>query len=277
MILLNEEFGVTIEHIKGKDNTGGDCLSRLPFSEAALEIDAVFAIQDMDRDENHMFPLDMRQILKEQLTDKKLQEKLKDKKKQDDFDKQQYDNIEVTMYKGKVWVPESLQTRLIDWFHENLGHAGSTRTVNSILQTFGFPALKRKVEEIVRSCDTCQRHKQSNKKLYGKVPLVSALCNKEPWESVHVDCIGPFKIQVEDTNKWAHILEIHCLTMVDSCMNWSEATLLLNHSAKHAVEKFDKAWLCSKPSPLQVVHDNGTEFISAEFQEMLSSYNIEPK
>ncbi len=132
MILLYEEFGVTIEHIKGKDNTGKDGLSRLPFSEAASETDAVFAIQDMDRDENHMFPLNIRQILKEQLTDKKLLEKLKDEKKRDNFGKQQYDNIEVTTYKGKVWVQESLQTGLIDWFHENLGHAGSTRTVNSI-------------------------------------------------------------------------------------------------------------------------------------------------
>jgi transposase InsO family protein len=92
-----------------------------------------------------------------------------------------------------------------------------------------------------------------------------------------VDCIGPFKIQAEDANKRPHILEIHCLPMVDSCTNWSEGTPLLNHSAKHAAEKFDKVWLCSKPRPMQVVHDDGTEFIGAEFQEMLSSYNIEPK
>jgi hypothetical protein len=219
MILLNEEFGVTIEHIKGEDNTGRDGLSRLAFLDTALETDAIFAIQDMDRDENHMFPLDMNQILKEQVTDTKLQEKLKDEKKRDDFGMQKYDNIEVTMYKGKVLVPESLLMHLIDWFHKNLGHAGSTRTVNSILLTFGFPALKRKVEEIVKSCDTCQRQKQSNKKLYGKVPLVSAVHDKEPWECIHVDCIGPFKIQVEDTNKRAHILEIHCLTMVNTCTN----------------------------------------------------------
>jgi hypothetical protein len=88
MILLNKEFGVRIEHIKGKDNIAGDGLSRLAFSETATDTDAIFSIQDMDRDENHMFPLDMRQILKEQLTDKKLQEKLKSKKKQDDFGKQ---------------------------------------------------------------------------------------------------------------------------------------------------------------------------------------------
>jgi hypothetical protein len=114
MILLNEEFGVTIEHIKGKDNTGRDGLSRLAFLDIALKTDAIFAIQDMERDENHMFPLDMHQILKEQVTDAKLQEKLKDEKKRDNFGTHQYDNIEVTTYKGKVWVPESFQTCLID-------------------------------------------------------------------------------------------------------------------------------------------------------------------
>jgi hypothetical protein len=64
MILLNEEFGVTIEHIKGEDNTGRDGLSRLAFLDTASKTDAIFAIHDMDRDENHMFSLDMRQILK---------------------------------------------------------------------------------------------------------------------------------------------------------------------------------------------------------------------
>ncbi len=45
MILLNEEFGVTLEHIKGKDNTGGDGLSTLAFSDTTSETDAIFAIQ----------------------------------------------------------------------------------------------------------------------------------------------------------------------------------------------------------------------------------------
>jgi hypothetical protein len=81
MILLNEEFGVRIEHIKGEDNTGGDGLSRLAFLDTASKTVTIFAIHDMDRDKNHMFPLDMHQILKEQVMDKKLQEKLKDEKK----------------------------------------------------------------------------------------------------------------------------------------------------------------------------------------------------
>ncbi len=42
-----------------------------------------------------------------------------------------------------------------------------------------------------------------------------------------------------------------------------------------SAEKFDQVWLCSKPRPQIIVHNNGTEFTGAEFQEMLSSYDIE--
>jgi transposase InsO family protein len=39
----------------------------------------------------------------------------------------------------------------------------------------------------------------------------------------------------------------------------------------------EKVWLCSKPHPQIVVHDNGTKFTGTEFQEMLSLYNIKAK
>jgi hypothetical protein len=72
-------------------------------------------------------------------------------------------------------------------------------------------------------------------------------------------------------------MEIHGLTMVDACAQWADATVLLNSTAKYAAEKFDQVWLCSKPRPRFIVHNNGTEFTGAEFQEMLSLYNIEAK
>jgi hypothetical protein len=61
----------------------------------------------------------------------------------------QFDNVEVITFKEKVWVPEDLLLQLIDWYHETLGHAGSTRTINSIGQSFGFPRLKFKVEDLI--------------------------------------------------------------------------------------------------------------------------------
>jgi len=37
---------------------------------------------------------------------------------------------------------------------------------------------------------------------------------------------------------------------------------------------FDRSWLARYPRPLQVLHDNGSEFIGIEFQELLTSYGI---
>jgi hypothetical protein len=144
-------------------------------------------------------------------------------------------NVEVIIFKEKVWVPEDLQLRLIDWYHETLGHTGNTRTINSIGQSFGFPRLRSKVEDLIRSCNNCQRHKKSNKKAYGKLPLVSALCDKMPWECIHVDSIGPWTVTIKDpVTMREYKMEIHGLTMVDACTQWADATVLLNSTAKHA-------------------------------------------
>ena len=40
---------------------------------------------------------------------------------------------------------------------------------------------------------------------------------------------------------------------------------------------FDQEWLCRYPRPARVIHDNGNEFLGAEFQEMLHSFDITPK
>jgi hypothetical protein len=45
-------------------------------------------------------------------------------------------------------------------------------------------------------------------------------------------------------------MEIYGLTMVDTCTQWADATVLLNSTVKHA-EKFDQVWLCSRP-PIRI-------------------------
>ena len=59
--------------------------------------------------------------------------------------------------------------------------------------------------------------------------------------------------------------------MVDTRIQWPDATVLINSTVKHGEEKFDQTWLCSKPYLRIIVHNNGTKFTGAVFQEMLSS------
>ena len=45
-------------------------------------------------------------------------------------------------------------------------------------------------------------------------------------------------------------------------------------SAETVALVFDRNWLSRYPRPFQVIHDNGSEFVGAEFQEILESYGI---
>ncbi len=90
----------------------------------------------------------------------------KDPKLAEYFGWMQFDHVEVIIFKEKVWVPEDLHLRLIDWYHKILGHTGSTRTIGSIGLSFGFPGLRSKVEDLIQSCDTCQCHKKSQESLW---------------------------------------------------------------------------------------------------------------
>ncbi len=65
--------------------------------------------------------------------------------------------------------------------------------------------------------------KITTKKAYGKIPLTSLLSNKNPWEMVHIDCCGSWKIRYhnKDTGKIS-TFKIHLLTMIKACTGWSE-------------------------------------------------------
>lgn len=281
-IFLDSEFAPLFVHIAGEENTGADGLSRLPMSDdddtPEIAMDHIFAISHINRDTNEDFPLDMKQIRIAQQNDEILQRRITSRRYDNNINTVTLDGNIVYTFNGKVWVPKELQRRIVTWYHENLQHAGVTRTLNSISQTFAWKGLRTMVEEHIASCDSCQRNKQSNKKQYGKLPLVPALRNREPWEKVQVDCCGPWTIRYHNalTGKISKY-EIHLLSMVDVCTGWSEFTRLNSHTAIAVAKAFDKTWLCRYPRPLECGHDNGVEFLGMEFQEMLISYGIKSK
>eukprot|EP00956_Cyclotella_meneghiniana_P032595 scaffold90221_cov42-Cyclotella_meneghiniana.AAC.2 len=75
--------------------------------------------------------------------------------------------------------------------------------------------LHAQVESHVKSCDECQRHKIVGKPNYGEVPETPPQREKDPFEKVHVDCAGQWKVKVTDgvtTEEYT----IHIMTMVDA-------------------------------------------------------------
>ena len=141
-----------------------------------------------------------------------------------------------------------------------------------------WKGIHGQVEDYVKTYDECQCHKIVGKPNYGILPLIPALCDKKPFEKIHVDCAGPWTVDIKDgpmTRESKY--KIRILTMVDARTNWTELALIPMASSKIVAIQFNINWLCRYPQPTQVGYDNGKEFIGEEFQELLVSYNITPK
>ena len=145
--------------------------------------------------------------------------------------------------------------------------------INTIGQTFVWKGLTTSVGNHGGTCNSCQRNKHTNKKAYGKLPLVLALRRKEPWQTVHVNCGGPWTIRyfVDETGQII-LFEFHVLGMVDAGTNWCEVARITTASSIATAKAFNQQWLSCYPRTLGCVHDNGNQFTCIEFQELLLSY-----
>ncbi len=273
-VAIDQEYGAKIVYYEGTLNTGADGLSQLPFdpTSANTTTEALFAIETATHD---VFPLDLQIIAKAQKEDAKLNCILDKTSQANKIGQITVEDTTLRTFNGKIWVPETLRKQLILWYHKNLQHAGATRLLNPIGIHFGYPGIRKDIDDLVCTCDSCQKLKITGKKQYGKIPLTPALQDKEPWQVVHIDCTSPWDLQfLNDITQKVETHKLDLLTIADACLGWTEFAVMKNTTSKHTAHLFDTNWLCHYPRPQKVVYNNGSEFIGWEFQELLDSYGI---
>jgi hypothetical protein len=291
--LMLEEYGATFVHVAGEDNVVADTMSRHPNNGEELDdedtpvgkqlsycMSHVPTSEDDDYEysyadlitvediEDETFPLSPKVIDRYQRKDKELLRKAR-------RDSSAYSTIElegVTLIAkhGKVIVPEALQDRLVESYHELLQHPGMNRMEATIRHVFDWRGLREKVEEHCRTCDLCQLTKKQKKK-YGKLPVKEA--EVTPWKRVNVDVIGPYTVR---TPSGTHILQ--AMTMIDPVTGWFEvAPLPPDEVSSYECQKaFDAYWLARYPRPQQVGVDNGSTF-KRHFKQLCKNYGLERK
>jgi IS30 family transposase len=165
-------------------------------------------------------------------------------------------------HNGKISLPPSLQEqKTIDWYHEILCHPGKTRREETIRQHFDWKGLRTMVIATCRKCELCQKAKTTNQK-YGKLPAKTA--EENPWDTLCVDLIGPYKIQ----RKGNKDLKLWCLTMTDPATGWFKMQQIENKTAAEVADICEKTWFTRYPFPQRITLDRGTEFM-AEFAKMV--------
>jgi hypothetical protein len=164
----------------------------------------------------------------------------------------------------KIALPLNMIPQTITFYHSILGHPGDKRLTQSLQARYFHPQLRSFCHRY--TCDICQREKLEGPG-YGHLP--EREMHEAPWTEVAVDCIGPWKIEVNGQE-----CVLNALTCIDTCTNLVELVRLDNKTALHMRDKFSQTWLARYPLPTRCVHDNGGEFAGYEFQRRLEVLGI---
>ena len=93
------------------------------------------------------------------------------------------------LFQGLIYVPVSLQRKLIEESHFNKTHSHQRidKTIKWLTRTYYFSHMRKKVKEIVQKCDICWRSKADQHKLYSL--LKSPRTPEWPWTSITLNFV----------------------------------------------------------------------------------------
>ncbi len=162
---------------------------------------------------------------------------------------------------NRLVIPDSLQQKILSRLHT--GHPGIVRMKQIYRDTYFWPRGSTECEEFVESCVPCAASGKSSKPV--SVPTGESEVPDVPFQKIAIDIIGPF-FTAPKHQEYAVIL-------IDYFSKWPEYFLTGNITSAKII-----VWLrdifASWGNPLEILSDNGPQFVSHEFTEFLASKSI---
>ena len=168
-------------------------------------------------------------------------------------------------FEGKVVVPneEGLRIKLILEAHEPpfCGHLGTRRTLRRLEQHWTWSNMAQDVEQVVRSCDICQRDVPRGEKF--KAPLQTIVATR-PWEVVTVDFLSG--LTPSNPGKWEG-----CIVTCDRFTRMIHVKECSTHpTAEEAAKLFIYLVISRHGMPERIISDRGTQFESVLWTEVIT-------
>lgn len=149
---------------------------------------------------------------------------------------------------------EDIQQRLIQELHST--HPGIVKMKALARSYIWWPAIDKTLEHYVRTCIVCQDHQHAPQ----QAPIHPWEFPERPWSRLHID--------------YATIENQEVLIVVDAHSKWIDA-IRVNKATASATVTAIRRLFATHGIADTVVSDNGTQFISEEFEKFLSNNNVE--
>jgi transposase InsO family protein len=163
----------------------------------------------------------------------------------------------------RVYLPENLETKVINFGHQTLGHAGTDKTLKAIMNTFYIRNLGKKIQKTLSGCETCQQVKFPNRSL--DVESRSHLPQK-PGELLTVDLYGPLPA-AKFGNRYIFV----CLDTFSKHVRLYP----LRSATTRACLKIKSEYIPNVTRPKCIFSDHGSQFTNQTWRKALEQLSID--
>lgn len=259
-------FNYTIKHVKSQENVA-DILSRLPNATESTynkthQVNYLnFVLQ------NHDLPIRYEEVLFETERDKILSNVIEmlengdmERLKGDEFKPYLSRKNELTIENGvlmwgfRIIIPQSLRQSILKQLHQS--HMGIVKTKSLARSYIWWPKIDHDIECMIKSCDACLSVLPNP----AKAPVLNYNVTDEPWERIHIDYAGPYQ-------------GLYFLIILDSHSKWIEVNISKTATTEHSIASLRETF-ARFGVPKKLVSDNGTQFISENFQYFMKMNGI---
>jgi len=135
-------------------------------------------------------------------------------------------------------------------------HAGFKATYALLQNRVVWPFMRKDIKNWCKACLVCQANKVTR---HIKPPILQFPTGSR-FDTVHIDIVGPLPVCQG---------YMYMLTMVDRCTRWPEAFPLRTITAQMVAKLFIENWIARFGVPKRVITDQGKQFESQLFAEIL--------
>lgn len=240
------QFSNKILYVEGQNNPVADALSRIEEIECPSTIDYSQLSKDQENDEE----------LKMLLTKKHLKfKKLKLPHSSEEI------ICEISTDTARPYLPNQFRKAAYKALHE-ISHPGIRNTRKLLTSKFFWPSMNKDVNEWTKTCLACQKSKVHRHTI---TPLAQFQETRR-FEHIHMDIVGP----LPPSNDYKYIV-----TIIDRCTKWPEAIPVRDITAETVTKALYEGWITRFGCPLRITTDQGRQFESTLFNQLMKKFGIE--